>query len=147
MLSIDLGSKTRTIVSGLKKAYKKPELLQGKMVVVLCNAKSANLGGVESQGMVLTGIKGRKIGLLTIPGGKNIRPGTSVTPDVSSTNASRQKNSLICCLSPLLGVAIGASSNVRHQGILGRSPISCGEKRNVSFCRLRFASRRSGNRY
>jgi len=95
VLSIDLGSQTRTIVSGLKKAYKKPELLQGKMVVVLCNAKSANLGGVESQGMVLTGIKGRKIGLLTIPGGKNIRPGTSVTPDVSSTNASRQKFSYL----------------------------------------------------
>ena len=82
VLSIDMGSHTRTIVSGLKKAYKTADLLQGKTVVVLCNAAPANLGGITSEGMVLTAIKGRKIGLLTLPGGSDIKPGTSVIPDV-----------------------------------------------------------------
>ncbi len=51
--TIDLGEgHLRTIVSGLVKYYK-PEELLGKRVLVASNLKSANLRGVESQGMVL----------------------------------------------------------------------------------------------
>jgi len=49
---VNLGSEVRTIVSGLVKHYQ-PEELLGKRVLVATNLKSANLRGVESQGMVL----------------------------------------------------------------------------------------------
>ena len=51
-LTVDLGSETRTIVSGLVKYYKEEELL-GKQVVVVANLKPAKLRGIESQGMLL----------------------------------------------------------------------------------------------
>lgn len=51
-LTVDLGSETRTIVSGLVKYYKEDELM-GKQVVVVANLKPAKLRGIESQGMLL----------------------------------------------------------------------------------------------
>lgn len=51
-LTVDLGSETRTIVSGLVKYYKEEELL-GKQIVVVANLKPAKLRGIESQGMLL----------------------------------------------------------------------------------------------
>lgn len=51
-LQVDLGTETRTIVSGLVEYYKEDELLN-KQVVVVVNLKPAKLRGVESQGMLL----------------------------------------------------------------------------------------------
>lgn len=58
---IDLGEDApRTIVSGLVK-FCTPEELLGKKVLVASNLASANLRGVESQGMVLTAEKKKKL--------------------------------------------------------------------------------------
>lgn len=51
-LQVDLGTETRTIVSGLVNYYTEEELLN-KQVVVVANLKPAKLRGVESQGMLL----------------------------------------------------------------------------------------------
>lgn len=50
--SIDMGTETRTIVSGLVDHYTADELL-GKLVLVVCNLKPKPLKGVTSHGMVL----------------------------------------------------------------------------------------------
>ncbi len=49
---VKIGSEVRQIVSGIKAQYS-PEDMVGKKVVVVTNLKSANLAGVESQGMIL----------------------------------------------------------------------------------------------
>lgn len=51
-LSVDLGSETRTIVSGIAQHYT-PEEVVGKHVSVLCNLEPRKIRGVESQGMIL----------------------------------------------------------------------------------------------
>ncbi|MDO4987490.1 MAG: methionine--tRNA ligase [Synergistes sp.] len=51
-LALDLGSEKRTIVSSIKEFYK-PEELQGRKIIVLCNLKPAKFRGVESNGMLL----------------------------------------------------------------------------------------------
>jgi len=51
-LQVDLGSEQRQIVAGIALKYA-PELLVGKLVVVVANLKPARLRGVESQGMLL----------------------------------------------------------------------------------------------
>lgn len=50
--SVQIGSETRTIVSGIAKFYT-PEEMVGKNVVVVFNLKPAKLCGIESQGMLL----------------------------------------------------------------------------------------------
>lgn len=62
---VDLGDHTRQIVSGIASCYT-PEEMVGKKVVVVTNLKSAQLRGVESQGMLLAGSKKKKISLVTI---------------------------------------------------------------------------------
>ncbi|KDR94255.1 methionyl-tRNA synthetase [Peptoclostridium litorale DSM 5388] len=52
VFKIQVGSEERQIVSGVAKFYK-PEELEGKNVVVVCNLKPVKLRGVESQGMIL----------------------------------------------------------------------------------------------
>jgi methionine--tRNA ligase beta chain len=50
---IDLGeSEPRQVLSGLREFYSKEEM-ENRMVLVLCNLKQRNLGGVPSHGMVL----------------------------------------------------------------------------------------------
>jgi methionyl-tRNA synthetase len=51
-LSVDVGTKHRTLVAGIAEAYE-PESLVGKTVVVVFNLKPAKLMGIESNGMVL----------------------------------------------------------------------------------------------
>jgi methionyl-tRNA synthetase len=51
-LTVDLGSETRTIVSGIALHYS-PEDVIGKQVTVLCNLEPRKLKGVMSQGMIL----------------------------------------------------------------------------------------------
>ena len=52
VLKVDVGSETRTIVSGIAEYYTPNELLDQK-VMVLLNLKPRSLRGVESQGMIL----------------------------------------------------------------------------------------------
>ncbi|KAJ3278683.1 hypothetical protein HK104_002106 [Borealophlyctis nickersoniae] len=66
---IDLGEeKPRTVVSGLVK-YMKPEELQNRHVVLLCNLKPAKMRGIESAAMVLaaTSTDGSTVELITPP--------------------------------------------------------------------------------
>ena len=51
-LSVDLGSETRTIISGIAQHFS-PEDVVGKQVSVLCNLEPRKIRGVESQGMIL----------------------------------------------------------------------------------------------
>ncbi len=51
-LQVDLGSETRTIVSGIAAHYR-PEELVGKQVLVLANLAPRKLRGILSQGMIL----------------------------------------------------------------------------------------------
>jgi methionyl-tRNA synthetase len=69
ILHIDLGYEKRTIVSGIREFYK-PEELEGKKVIVLCNLKPAKIRGIESTGMLLAAVspdtKKEKISLATV---------------------------------------------------------------------------------
>ncbi|MBQ1771879.1 MAG: methionine--tRNA ligase [Clostridia bacterium] len=51
-LTLEVGSETRTVVSGIKNFYK-PEDLLGKTVVLVANLKPIKLCGIESHGMIL----------------------------------------------------------------------------------------------
>jgi methionyl-tRNA synthetase len=51
-LTVELGSETRTVVSGIAEHYA-PEELVGKQVVLVSNLAPAKLRGIESQGMIL----------------------------------------------------------------------------------------------
>lgn len=64
VLAVDLGDYDVHLVAGVKKSYKKEELI-GKQVVVIINLKPANIRGVESQGMLLAAIDKDKISLIT----------------------------------------------------------------------------------
>lgn len=64
-LTVDLGTETRTIVSGLVKYYKEEELI-GKQVVVVANLKPAKLRGIESQGMLLAAGDNEVVKLLVL---------------------------------------------------------------------------------
>jgi methionyl-tRNA synthetase len=50
--TVQLGSETRTIMSGIKKHYK-PEDLVGKRVMIVANLAPRKIAGVESQGMIV----------------------------------------------------------------------------------------------
>jgi methionyl-tRNA synthetase len=52
VLTVSLGSETRTVVSGIRAHYA-PDDLVGKRVVIVANLKPAKLRGVSSQGMIL----------------------------------------------------------------------------------------------
>ena len=65
VLQIDLGSERRQLVAGIREAYAIDELV-GKKIIVLTNLKPAKLRGIRSEGMLLAGEEGEKIGLLTV---------------------------------------------------------------------------------
>ncbi len=76
-LTIDLGSETRTIVSGIALHYQANEMV-GKQVVVVVNLAPRKMKGIESQGMILTTEdKDGKLRLLRPEEGVN--PGSSVS--------------------------------------------------------------------
>lgn len=62
-LQVDLGAESRQIVAGLAK-YFAPEQLLERKVVVAANLKTANIFGVESQGMVMCAQNGSELELL-----------------------------------------------------------------------------------
>jgi len=56
-LEVDLGKETgkRTICAGIKKYYKKEDLI-GKQIVVVVNLEPRKMRGLESQGMLLASV-------------------------------------------------------------------------------------------
>jgi methionyl-tRNA synthetase len=76
-LTIDLGTETRTIVSGIALHYK-PEEMVGRQVVVVVNLAPRKMKGIESQGMILTAEdKDGKLRLLKPE--EAVSPGSSVS--------------------------------------------------------------------
>jgi len=76
-LSLEVGSETRQVVSGIADHYT-PESLIGKTVVMVFNLKPATLRGVESQGMILAAEDAEgKLSLVTLdrsqPSGGTVR--------------------------------------------------------------------------
>ena len=71
---IDIGNEVRQIVSGIATQFSPSEMI-GKKVVVVSNLQSANLRGVESQGMILAGEHDGTIGLafVDLPNGTIVR--------------------------------------------------------------------------
>ena len=65
--TVQIGSETRTIVSGIAKYYR-PEEIIGKTVVVVSNLAPRKLRGIESQGMLLCAVDDSKdlLSLVTI---------------------------------------------------------------------------------
>lgn len=73
-LEVDLGTETRTIVSGIAKWYNEDNLLNKKIVVVT-NLKPVKLRGILSSGMLLAAGED-DVKLLTIDG--DLPAGTSI---------------------------------------------------------------------
>ena len=67
VFQLDLGKEKRQVVSGIAKYYA-PEDLIGKKVIVCTNLKPVTLRGVESNGMILSAVKGKKLSILTVDG-------------------------------------------------------------------------------
>lgn len=74
VFKVDIGSETRTIVSGIKEFYKKEDLV-GKNIVVIKNLKPVKMRGILSEGMLLAA--GNDAALLTTI--KNCKPGTVIS--------------------------------------------------------------------
>lgn len=52
--TVQMGSETRTILSGIRKWYAEPEELVGKTVIVVANLKPRKIRGIVSHGMLLS---------------------------------------------------------------------------------------------
>jgi len=76
-LTIDLGTETRTIVSGIALHYKAEEMV-GKHVVVVVNLAPRKMKGIESQGMILTA-EDRDGKLRLLKPEEAVSPGSSVS--------------------------------------------------------------------
>ena len=74
VFKVDIGSETRTIVSGIKEFYKKEDLV-GKNIVVIKNLKPVKMRGILSEGMLLAA--GDDAVLLTTI--KDCKPGTVIS--------------------------------------------------------------------
>ncbi len=75
-LTIDLGSETKTIVAGIKKAYPQKESLIGKNVVVVNNLEPAVIKGVQSNGMLLAAREADRLSILVTD--QELAPGSVV---------------------------------------------------------------------
>ncbi len=67
--TIDIGTETRTIVSGIAQHYK-PEQLKNKNVILIANLAPATIRGVESKGMLLAASKNNEVKVLEAPKSK-----------------------------------------------------------------------------
>ncbi|SMC72076.1 methionine--tRNA ligase [Sporomusa malonica] len=74
LLTVDLGTEQRTIISGIAKHYE-PEQLVGQNVVMVVNLKPAKIRGIESRGMVLAASCDDKLQLVTadMPPGSKVK--------------------------------------------------------------------------
>ncbi len=62
-LEVDLGEEKRQIVSGIGETYK-PAQLVGRQIVLIANLKPAVIHGIESKGMLLAAVDGKRIALV-----------------------------------------------------------------------------------
>ena len=74
-LQIDVGTRTLTIVAGIRKHYS-PEDLIGRQVVVLVNLEPTVIRGVKSEGMLLVAGRGKGISLLAPD--RDVPPGSPI---------------------------------------------------------------------
>ncbi|MCR4661340.1 MAG: methionine--tRNA ligase [Clostridia bacterium] len=74
--TVDTGDKVRSICSGVAKFYT-PEEMVGKEVIVVTNLKTAVLGGIESEGMIL--FAEDEEGVYTVEPSKVLKPGSIVS--------------------------------------------------------------------
>ncbi len=63
-LLVDIGTETRQVVSGIKKAYSPADLI-GKKVALIKNLKPVKLRGILSEGMILAAADKKNLSLLT----------------------------------------------------------------------------------
>ncbi len=75
-LTINLGSETREIISGIAMQYN-PENLIGKQIIVLINLEPKVFNGIESKGMLLAAVNDNNEIALLIPD-KKMNPGDLV---------------------------------------------------------------------
>jgi len=76
VLQIDLGDEKRQICAGIRGHYAPDELL-GKQIVVVANHETANLRGLDSQGMLLAASDDDRVIILTPD--KTVLAGTKVS--------------------------------------------------------------------
>ncbi|HWR38813.1 MAG TPA: methionine--tRNA ligase [Patescibacteria group bacterium] len=74
LLTVDLGTEQRQIVSGIAQYYT-PEELVGRNVVMIVNLKPAKIRGIESRGMVLAAADDERVTLVAAP---DMPPGSKV---------------------------------------------------------------------
>ncbi len=87
VLKVDIGEKSpRTVCAGLTKYFETSDLLNRK-VLLLTNLKKVNLSGVESEGMILTAEKKKKLELYELNG-------FNIGDIVQSNNSSPNKNEI-----------------------------------------------------
>ena len=81
--TLDCGeAQPRTILSGIRKWYPKPEKLIGRTVIIAANLAPRRIAGIESQGMILSAVtendEGETLSMLTVsepdklPGGSEV---------------------------------------------------------------------------
>ncbi|MCX7705544.1 MAG: methionine--tRNA ligase subunit beta [bacterium] len=76
VLEVDIGDEVRKIVAGIRPYYKKEELT-GKLIIVLVNLQPRTIRGIESHGMLLAGLDGNILGVLTVD--RDLKPGTKIS--------------------------------------------------------------------
>ena len=64
--SLEMGDEIRTVLSGIAKYYQ-PEDLVGKNLILIANLKPVTIRGIESQGMLLSGVGKDRLELLEVP--------------------------------------------------------------------------------
>ncbi len=75
-LSVDIGTETRTVVSGIAQSYEEPSELHGRKIILIANLKPTKIMGIESEGMILAASLGKKCEL---PFLDQAAPGASVS--------------------------------------------------------------------
>lgn len=76
-IRVSLGDKEKTVLSGIRKAYKSSDLI-GKKVILIDNLKPAMIMGLESQGMLLAASDEEgNLSLLTVD--NDIKEGSSIS--------------------------------------------------------------------
>jgi methionyl-tRNA synthetase len=65
VLQVDVGGRQVQLVAGIKEHYDAKKL-PGKKIIVIANLEPAKIRGIESQGMLLAAVEGKKVGLVTV---------------------------------------------------------------------------------
>lgn len=77
-LDVEVGEDKRTILAGIKKYYKKEDLVN-KQIIIIANLEPRKMKGLESQGMLLAaGGKDEDVCILLQPD-KEIKSGTKIS--------------------------------------------------------------------